>query len=78
MWKKRRRAITPGFHNLYLERMVAEFGEANRNLVGSSAIVRLVRLVRLGRLVERMVAEFGEANRNLVWSSAIVRLVRLV
>ena len=33
MWKKRRRAITPGFHNLYLERMVSEFGQANANLI---------------------------------------------
>lgn len=32
-WAKRRRAITPAFHRLYLERMVAEFGEANEKLI---------------------------------------------
>ena len=30
-WAKRRRAIAPGFHKLYLERMVDEFGQANAN-----------------------------------------------
>jgi len=32
-WAKRRRAIAPGFHKLYLERMVSEFGQANANLI---------------------------------------------
>jgi hypothetical protein len=32
-WAKRRRAITPAFHRLYLERMVSEFGEANDKLI---------------------------------------------
>ena len=32
-WAKRRRAIAPGFHKLYLERMVSEFGDANANLI---------------------------------------------
>ena len=32
-WAKRRRAIAPGFHKLYLERMVDEFGQANANLI---------------------------------------------
>ena len=32
-WAKRRRAIAPGFHKLYLERMVSEFGQGNANLI---------------------------------------------
>ena len=32
-WAKRRRAITPGFHKLYLQRMVYEFGAANNALI---------------------------------------------
>ena len=32
-WAKRRRAIAPGFHNLYLNRMVYEFGAANNALI---------------------------------------------
>jgi len=32
-WAKRRRAIAPGFHKLYLQRMVQEFGHANANLI---------------------------------------------
>jgi cytochrome P450 len=32
-WKKRRRAIQPAFHKLYLQRMVAEFGMANEALI---------------------------------------------
>ena len=32
-WAKRRRAIAPGFHKLYLARMVDEFGQANANLI---------------------------------------------
>jgi len=32
-WAKRRRAITPAFHKLYLERMVSEFGQANDKLI---------------------------------------------
>merc|ERR1719482_454965 len=32
-WKKRRRAIAPGFHKLYLARMVDEFGGANAALI---------------------------------------------
>ena len=32
-WAKRRRAIAPGFHKLYLARMVDEFGMANANLI---------------------------------------------
>jgi len=32
-WSKRRRAIAPGFHKLYLKRMVSEFGQANANLI---------------------------------------------
>ncbi|KAL1503811.1 hypothetical protein AB1Y20_012278 [Prymnesium parvum] len=32
-WKKRRKAITPGFHNKYLERMVDEFACANEALI---------------------------------------------
>jgi len=32
-WSKRRRAIAPGFHKLYLRRMVSEFGQANAALI---------------------------------------------
>ena len=32
-WARRRRAIAPGFHSLYLQRMVDEFGQANEVLI---------------------------------------------
>ena len=35
VWAKRRRAITPGFHNLYLQRMVSEFGDANVRMIAN-------------------------------------------
>ena len=46
-WVKRRRAIAPGFHKLYLERMVSEFGQANANL-----IPQLLKVAEEGRVLD--------------------------
>ena len=55
-WKNRRRAIAPGFHKLYLQRMVSEFGQANANL-----IPQLLAAAQEGRIVEldRLIREEG-------------------
>jgi hypothetical protein len=59
-WAKRRRAIAPGFHKLYLERMVDEFGQANANL-----IPQLVEAARSGKTLD-MEERFGSLALDVI------------
>lgn len=59
-WKKRRRAITPGFHKLYLQRMVSEFGDANKAL-----IPQLERAVDEGKTLD-MEERFGSLALDVI------------
>merc|ERR1719482_1450338 len=59
-WKKRRRAIAPGFHKLYLARMVDEFGGANAAL-----IPQLLAAARNGTRVD-MEERFGSLALDVI------------
>ena len=59
-WKKRRRAIAPGFHKLYLERMVSEFGQANANL-----IPQLLKASKDGRVLD-MEERYGSLALDVI------------
>lgn len=59
-WKKRRRAIAPGFHKLYLKRMVSEFGQANANL-----IPQLVKASQDGRVLD-MEERYGSLALDVI------------
>lgn len=59
-WKKRRRAIAPGFHKLYLNRMVAEFGQANLNL-----IPQLAKAARAGNKLD-MEERYGSLALDVI------------
>lgn len=59
-WSKRRRAIAPGFHKLYLQRMVSEFGQANANL-----IPQLVKASKEGKVLD-MEERFGSLALDVI------------
>ena len=59
-WFKRRRAIAPGFHKLYLQRMVSEFGQANANL-----IPQLVQASKDGQVLD-MEERFGSLALDVI------------
>ena len=59
-WAKRRRAIAPGFHKLYLERMVSEFGQANANL-----IPQLLKYAKSGEIID-MEERFGSLALDVI------------
>jgi len=59
-WSKRRRAIAPGFHKLYLQRMVSEFGQANANL-----IPQLLKASREGRVLD-MEERYGSLALDVI------------
>jgi len=59
-WFKRRRAIAPGFHKLYLQRMVSEFGQANANL-----IPQLVKASKEGKVLD-MEERFGSLALDVI------------
>lgn len=59
-WKKRRRAIAPGFHKLYLQRMVSEFGQANANL-----IPQLLKASQEGRVID-MEERYGSLALDVI------------
>ena len=59
-WAKRRRAIAPGFHKLYLERMVSEFGDANANL-----IPQLIKAAREGTRLD-MEERYGSLALDVI------------
>jgi len=59
-WAKRRRAIAPGFHKLYLQRMMSEFGQANANL-----IPQLLKASKTGRVLD-MEERFGSLALDVI------------
>jgi cytochrome P450 len=59
-WAKRRRAIQPGFHRLYLQRMVSEFGGGNQAL-----IPQLQRAATEGTTVD-MEERFGSLALDII------------
>jgi len=59
-WATRRRAIAPGFHKLYLQRMVSEFGQANANL-----IPQLLKASREGQVLD-MEERFGSLALDVI------------
>ena len=59
-WKNRRRAIAPGFHKLYLTRMVSEFGQANANL-----IPQLLKAAQEGRVLD-MEERYGSLALDVI------------
>eukprot|EP00966_Prymnesium_polylepis_P043550 1009905-Prymnesium_polylepis.1 len=59
-WKNRRRAIAPGFHKLYLKRMVSEFGQANANL-----IPQLLKASQEGRVLD-MEERYGSLALDVI------------
>jgi hypothetical protein len=59
-WSKRRRAIAPGFHKLYLQRMVSECGQANANL-----IPQLVQASKEGKVLD-MEERFGSLALDVI------------
>jgi len=59
-WAKRRRAIAPGFHKLYLARMVSEFGQANANL-----IPQLLKASKEGKVLD-MEERFGSLALDVI------------
>ena len=59
-WSKRRRAIAPGFHKLYLQRMVSEFGQANANL-----IPQLLEAAKQGRVLD-MEERYGSLALDVI------------
>ena len=59
-WSKRRRAIAPGFHKLYLARMVDEFGMANAAL-----IPQLLTAAREGKVID-MEERYGSLALDVI------------
>ncbi len=59
-WSKRRRAIAPGFHKLYLQRMVSEFGQANANL-----IPQLLQASKAGKVLD-MEERYGSLALDVI------------